>query len=143
MVNELTAFFLTRDAWRDWIPTVTQGVGVTVNAGYVARWDALANLVIVELELTVGSAGTAANDVVIGGIASAWQPANTGTFAIIGTGGVFDPGTPNVFRGGILVATAATSWKMVQAGASGYVGTDPNFALASGDQISLKAIYER
>lgn len=49
LVNELTTYFLTRDAWRDWTPTVEQSSPVTVTVAN-ARYIVMGNLVIVNVK---------------------------------------------------------------------------------------------
>ena len=140
LINELTAFFLRRDSWQDWTPTITQSGNVTVTVNY-ARYVVLAQSVIVRAKLTVTGSGTAGNAVVIGGIPTAIQPANSGGLSIIGIGNIQDSGTAQYV--GALWANTASDWRLIAHNQTNFVGVTPSFALANGDIIGFQAAYER
>lgn len=142
-INELSAFFLTRDPWRTWTPTVTQSGSVTVTVTY-ARYVVLAQTVIVQARLAVTGSGTGGNDIVIAGIPAAIAPANYDAgsgVAVVGTAVVLDNGTG--FYQGALVAVGANDLRIQCHGETDRLGTGPSFALASGDAISFQGCWER
>lgn len=139
--NEFDARYLLREAWRSWTPTVTQSGSVTVTITY-ARYIVLARLVVVQARLAVTGTGTAANAIIIGGVPSVIEPANSGAATyVIGAGLVRNTGT--AFNGGVLAAVGVSDWRFIQAGNNNFVGIAPSFALASGDEIGFEASYER
>jgi hypothetical protein len=140
MIEELTTYFLRRDPWVDWTPTITQsgGVAVTVNN---ARYQILGDTVTVVMTVTCTAAGTGNNPIVIGGIPSAIAPAFTGNAAAIGIGSVRDVGT-GIYVG-VVWAIGDADWRIIANGNLQVIGQAPNFALASGDQIGIQVTYER
>jgi hypothetical protein len=126
--------------WNTWTPTVTQSgaVAVTVNR---ARYKVVNDICHTEVQLTCTAAGTGNNAIVIGGQPAAIQPAWTGYWAVLGHVMVHDAGT--AYYVGVVLAVAATTWHFMRDAATlGYIGQDPNFALAIGDVISINATYE-
>lgn len=129
--------------WIDWTPTVTQSVAVavTVNvAKYLVSDDDKVNAYA---ELTVTGAGTGGNNILIGGIPAAVQPAGLilGTISTIGIVQIYDTGTS--FYLGQVVPSAATSWGLRDSSTRNLMGALPNFALAAQDVISLRVSYKK
>jgi len=124
--------------WQDWTPTVTQSgsVSVTVTQG---RYMTIGDTAIVQVSLSVTGTGTAGNAVVIGGQPAAIQSANNAV--VLGHAWISDISSANY--AGVLVAIGATDWRVVCHTEADYAGTDPSFALASGDAIRFHAAYER
>lgn len=125
---------------QDWTPTVTQSGAVAVTVTY-ARYFIVGEVAIVQALLAVTGAGTATNAIIIGGQPAAIQPANTATFAAIGVGIVRDSGG-SVSYTGILTARDVTDWRFQAHNVGPTIGISPDFALASGDEISFQAAYE-
>jgi len=126
--------------WVDWTPTVTQGVAVTVTVTY-ARYVVMDNTVIMVARLGVTSAGTGGSNIVIAGLPTAIQVANTDALGVIGTGVISDTGVATYQ--GALIAAGANDLRVIAHNTSAYIGTSPSFALASEDVISFQAAYER
>lgn len=143
LISLLSTWFLRREVWRDWTPTVTQSgsVAVTVNR---AKYMVLAQLALVFAEMTVTGAGTAGTGIVIGGIPSAVQP--TGLLvadnSVLGDCLVHDVSAANRVYG-FVVANSLTGWKVKSSFTNADIGNSPNFALAAGDLISIRLWYER
>lgn len=138
LVTELGTFFLTRDSWRTWTPTVTQSSGVTITVAY-ARYVVLAQTVILQADLIVTGSGTGGNAIVIGGIPVA--PAHTGAFFPIGAAVINNFGTASYNCA--VVPVGANDFRLLGYNTAGYVGVSPNFALAPSDAIAFTAMYER
>lgn len=137
-VNEQAANFLTRDAWQNWTPTVTQGVAVTATVNR-ARYVVLADTVIIQCRLDITSAGTAGNPIVVGGLPLAMAAASS--VLPVGAGLVYDVSVAayNV----VVVGNTTTSVQFWGYNVAGLVGVTPNFALANGDFIGFQITYER
>lgn len=124
--------------WTTWTPTITQSVAVGRTVTF-ARYTTIRNVVILTTSLAVTSAGTITNAIVIAGIPIA--PANTGTFPTIGEFKIFDA-TVGYYEGSV-APVGVNDFRFHSDGVGNFVGITPNFALASGDNISFTAIYER
>lgn len=122
--------------WADWTPTVTQSVSVTVTVTE-AKYAIIGKVCHIYAKLTCTSAGTAANDIIIGGQPAAAQPAVTGLDA--GVGHVLDNGSAN-YRG-ILNIRGTTDFRLIDTSSRVEIGTNPNFALANTDTIDFSATY--
>ena len=122
-------------AWVSYTPTLTQGVTVTKTTG-LAKYCQIQKLIIVNMDLTVTSAGTGAVGISIGlPIATA-----AGTTQQIGTGMVYDQSANALYSGPASIATTTTITMLYQTGSP--IGQSPSFALASGDVIRLMVAYE-
>ena len=140
-INELAAFFLTRDSFQSWTPTVTQLGSVTVTVNY-ARYLVLGPLAFTIGRLTVTGSGTAGNAIEIGGQPTALQTAHSGgSRDVIGTAVVLDSGTTRYE--GALTATSPTVWRIQLDSQTSVLGSTPSFALAAGDEIGFLAAFER
>jgi hypothetical protein len=139
--NQFDARYLLREAWRTWTPTVDQNGAVTVSIDY-AKYIVLARTVILAAHISITSAGVIANDIIVGGVPSAIAFAHfdAGGLFTNGSGFVHDSGTA-VYHG-IACPITASTLKIRQA-TTGFVGSNPSFALASGDDISFTVTYER
>lgn len=127
--------------WVDWTPTVTQGVAVTLTVDY-ARYMLLDQSVVTVVNLDITSAGTNGSAIVIGGVPTIIQPAETGLVDVIGNG-IINTVAPVVNHHGALISVGVSDWRFVADGSSNYVGFNPAFALANTDKISFQASYER
>lgn len=137
-ISELEAFFLTRDGWQDWTPTVDQGGAVAVTVTF-ARYAVLGDTVHIRGELAVTGAGTGGNNIIIGGLPGALSPAYvTGD---VGTFRVLDAGTAH-YVGVLIIASATTFFGRAHNNGSP-IGTTPSFALAAGDVIYFQGAWER
>ncbi|MHA2068516.1 MAG: hypothetical protein ACXABY_29490, partial [Candidatus Thorarchaeota archaeon] len=72
-INELTTYFLRRDAWETWTPTVDQGGAVAGTILY-ARYTVLAQTVILTCAIDLTAGGVGGNAIIIAGIPTAIQP---------------------------------------------------------------------
>lgn len=142
MIEEYATHFYTRDGWRDWTPTVTQLGNVTVTVDR-AKYVVIGNTVHIMAELRVTGAGTAGNAIEIGGIPTAVQPSGLIALGVstIGTCSVLDQGVA-VYYGFTVVQTAST-FRLRDSNTRGEIGSNPNFALANTDVITLRGSYER
>jgi uncharacterized Zn-binding protein involved in type VI secretion len=122
--------------WTSWTPTVTQSGSVSVTVTQASYAD-LGDATLFRCSLEMTAAGTGNNPIVIAGQPAALQDseASTGATTIIGSGILRDEGTAYYMVN--IVAYAATAWRLITYNSTGYAGTDPNFALASGDKITL------
>jgi hypothetical protein len=121
--------------WSDWTPTVTQSGAVAATVNY-AKYMVVGDITFFCLRLTMTAAGTGNNPIVIGGQPTDLQSVSPGTDDIVGQGIVLDSGTQHYNV--LAFANSATGWRMYRDGtAFATVGQNPNFALASGDRISL------
>jgi hypothetical protein len=124
--------------WVDFTPTLTQNSAVSHTVNY-ARYIRVGKLAVVQLMLTADAAGTAGQAIAIASIPGEIEPAQ-GTPAVIGSFLIQDAGMAN-YAGAVIVASA-TTYQFVGHAETNNVGIDPNFALASGDVVSLMAAYE-
>jgi hypothetical protein len=122
-------------AWVNYTPTLTQGVTVSKTIG-LARYCQIQKLVIVNMDLTVTSAGTGATGIAFG----LPLAAGAGTTQQIGTGMVYDQNINALYSGPLSLASTTTVTMLYQTGSP--VGQSPSFALASGDVIRLMVAYE-
>jgi hypothetical protein len=127
-------------AWTTWTPTITQSGAVAATVTK-ARYKIVNKICHVEVLLAVTAAGTGNNPIYIAGQPAAMQSVWIGYWAVLGTGMIQDAGT--AYYVGAVLAVAATQWAFMRDGASaGYIGQDPNFALANTDAIAINATYE-
>jgi hypothetical protein len=121
-------------AWEAYTPTLVQGVTVTKTIAY-AKYCQIQKLCIVNLDLNVTSAGTAAAAISIGlpltAVAGTQQ---------IGSGFVYDQNINALYSGPASLATTTTINMLYQTGSP--IGQSPSMALASGDVIRLMVAYE-
>jgi hypothetical protein len=123
-----------------WTPTVTQSGSVAVSVAY-ATYKVRGRTCHVEARLTVTGSGTGGNDIVIGGAPAAIQPTNVGAnLSPIGVAIVEDAAT--AYYSGLVITYGAADWRVREANTRGICGTNPNFALASGDDIVINCTYD-
>jgi photosystem II stability/assembly factor-like uncharacterized protein len=140
MVDELSAFFLTRDAPVNWTPVVTQTVNVTVTVNR-ATYQVQGKWVHIMCNLVVTGAGTAGTAIEVSGWPAAILALNPGTYGVAGIGGVFDNGA-NVYDGFVFFYGAITSVRFYWQPSGNYIGVNPNFALANTDEIYMNCNWE-
>lgn len=137
-VNE--THFLTRDAWRTWTPTVDQGGAVTFTNNR-SKYIIFGNTAIIMAELTMTGAGVAATAIEVGGVPTVAQPAGLlGSRSVVGIFTLLDSGA-QLFNG-VITTLTVSSFQFRDGNTRALVGANPNFALAAGDIISLRAFYE-
>jgi hypothetical protein len=138
LINQLAVAHNTdgtlKVAWGSWTPTVTQSASVTFTATY-AKYIKIGDLVIVSCLLSITSAGTANNVIVVGGI-----PYSITGDLVVGSGKIVNSGTANYV--GCARAYTGTSVSFEADALGNSIGVTPNFALASGDSISFTIVYE-
>jgi hypothetical protein len=124
--------------WQSYTPTLTQSATPTKTTNY-AKYTRLGRLIIVELDLSVTSSGTAGTAVSLGlPVAAAY----TASALTIGGGGIFDNSTAITYTGEWGIATSTTvSLYHDQAFWTAW-GVNPSLALASGDRIRAHLMYE-
>lgn len=128
-------------AWTTYTPTVTQSgtVNKTVTR---AAWMRIGRLVFVQWALSMTGAGTGNNVITVSlpvaaaTTGGAWLPCGQAYINDVSVGEY--PSHVGI------VGAAQTTARFLRCDAdpSGYVGTDPNFALASGDLIAATFSYE-
>lgn len=117
-----------------WTPTITQSGAVTKTVNY-AVYVLIGDLCYITAQMTMTGAGTGANDIVISNLPK--TPAANGVY---GTGYVNNDGT--AFYVGAAIYIASNGGISFRAHLeTDDIGSDPNFALASGDSINFTAIY--
>jgi hypothetical protein len=124
--------------WTAWTPTITQGVAVT-NTPTAANYMALGKLAVLHAHLAVTSTGTTANDIIIGGIPAAIAPSVYSANVCVGSAMVLDNAAA-IYAGSVIAYSATTMRIAINAGA--YLGSSPAFGLASGDYVSLTAMWQ-
>ena len=131
---------LAVSGWTTWTPTVTQSGAVAATVTR-ARYKIVNKICHTEVSLAVTAAGTAANAITIAGHPAAIQPAYSHASGFpIGTAVIINTSTATYT--GIVVATQATQFGFRYTVAEGWIGVNPNFALANGDFIFFSSTYE-
>ena len=130
---------LAVSGWSTWTPTVDQNGAVAATVTR-ARYKIVNKICHTEVQLDVTAAGAAANAIKVEGQPVAIRSAWTGTEAIIGNACIFNAGT--AYYLGLVFALAVASWSFISDASAGYIGVEPNFALANGDHITINATYE-
>lgn len=121
----------------NYIPTLTQGVAVNKTVEY-AEYLQIGAMAFVQLSLSVTSAGTAGQPVVVG-----LPPLVPATFRAIGVGGIYDLSAPSYFNGHAYWL-GATTFRLIPASANaamGQVGAPFAVALAAGDLVMANLAY--
>jgi len=122
--------------WISWTPVVTQGVVVTKTINY-AKYIVKDGIVVLSCDLSMTSAGTAGNAIIISGIPIA--PAHTGNFAV-GSGNISVAGTNYVVGAW---AAGANNFRFQGWTTTNYMGINPAITLANGSLLSFTATYEQ
>ena len=121
-------------AWVDYTPTLTQGVTVTKTI-QSAKYCQIQKLVIVNVALNVTSAGTNNVGIYVG------LPINLlSTDGCYGSGFVYDQNLNALYHSAVNGASSNTIQFLYGTGSP--VGSNPTFALASGDIIRFTIAYE-
>jgi hypothetical protein len=132
-------FPLGTGAWTDWTPTVTQSGAVTRNI-LRAKYTKIGRIVHIMGNVSITGPGTAANQVVIGGLPVL---ASTSGFQRIGVAGLFDSSANDDFTGILRFANTNNTLNMLSTRANGTLGsTSFTAALAGGDAIEFSGTYE-
>lgn len=127
--------------WESWTPVVTQSGSVTVTVTY-AKFIVDRRLVKVSLSLAVTGSGTGGNAIIVSGLPARIQiPTPHTAQRTIGAGHVLDNSVPAYYFGRV-APLGVDDMRFIIDGVANYVGITPNFALASGDQISIDAAWE-
>lgn len=133
----LAAFPLGVDGWTTYVPTLTQSVTVTktVTRGTYQR---IGRTVIANINLSVTSAGTVSNAVLVGLPVAAAAAGGASGF-----GWIFDASTATRYAGSFGVAGGGVTVEFVGDWSAANVwGVVPAIALAAGDLIAGTIIYE-
>lgn len=124
--------------WTNWTPTIDQAGAVACTVTE-AKYSRIGKVVHAYAVLAVTAAGTANNNIVIGGIPSAvgitLAACCVGSFVLIDSGG----NTP--YRVGAVYTASVSTVLLIVDAATAPVGQDPNFALANGDAITFTITY--
>lgn len=126
-------------AWTDFTPGVTQSSALTVSVVF-ARYAIFGKTAIVQMQISISSAGSAGSAVVVTGIPAAIQPKQTGTEVVCGSAVYLDSGTS--YYNGHAIAASSTTMKLLVGERADYLGSSPNIAAASGDKVMVVAVYE-
>jgi hypothetical protein len=139
LVELLSADFCTRDPWRDWTPTLTQGVAVGCTISSARLW-VMCNTVTLGCRLAVTGAGTAGSPIIVHGIPL--PPAFASSYQDRGGGGVWVAAS-NIPRGGItLLMSGGVTARFREVGLADYLGVTA-VTLANGDAVYFTVTYER
>lgn len=140
VINELSTFFLTRDAWQNWTPTINQGGAVARTVNY-AHYVIIGDTVHIEAEISPTAAGAAGNVIIVGGLPAAIGFLHFGAVDVVGKFVYYDNGTA-FYEGGVLAQTATTIIFQCH-GVGSQLGATPNFAIANGDILGFNLTYRR
>lgn len=139
--NLNAAFPLAVDAWTAYTPTLTQSATVTKTVTY-AKYQRVGRLIVVQGNLAVTGAGTAANAVTVGLPVTA----AVGGFMVVGSGYIQDASAGAVNYSGIAVLASTTTMVFANAqgaATNGLLGVGGfAAALAAGDVVTYAATYE-
>lgn len=133
--SDLATIFPTgTDAWTSYTPVITQSNTPTISVEF-AQWMKIGRLLVVQLSVSITSAGTAANAVLCTFPSAAGSIAS---FRRVGGGAIFD-GSASTWYEGMALWNNATTFK-IQAhntAAATPLGAGGGFtaALASGDLV--------
>lgn len=123
-------------AWTSFVPTMTQGVGLTFTTTY-AKYCQIGKFVSVQMTLSNFSAGNA-GALIVGGFGT--LPA-AATSNFVGTYNWFDSG--NTIFTGALVGASTTSFQFSTSGYGSYLATGlGGVAMGAGDELRVAFTYE-
>lgn len=127
--------FIAMSTWSTWTPTLTQSGTVTKTVN-VANYLQIGDLIIVQMKLSVTGTGTAGNTVTVS------MPVTTAASGyVVGAGHVKIAGVR--YNAAVQTQTTTTfSFLRSDTNPSSAIGTDPNVAFASGDEVHINAIYQ-
>ena len=129
-VRQLKAAF---EPWLDFTPTLSQPSALTITVDY-ARYKVIGRTVLADIHLAIGSAGTATNNLSLGGLPFA--PAYTGAERIVGTAVYFKSGT--AFYTLAAIANSSTAVLFQRDGDTTWFTN----TAANGDRIGIQLMYE-
>lgn len=121
----------------DWTPAIVQGVSVTATIT-LAKYIKVGKIVTLWVSLSVTGSGTTANDIVITTASLPIAPSSV-NLGVLGSFRIYDSNVGTIFVGSSLISTDGIFFQAHLETAS--VGTDPAFALASGDLVTFTAHY--
>ena len=121
-------------AWTTWTPIVTQSVGVTVT-NTLSRYARYGRAIIATFNLVVTSSGTGSNQITVSLPVTAAAASSGG-----GSGVITDTGTA-IYSGYWSLNSTTTAHLLCHA-ETAPAGSDPNFALVSGDSMNGTIMYE-
>lgn len=125
-------------AGSSYVPIITQGVTVTKTVEY-ARYKALGRQLVWEIALAITSGGTAGSAVSIS------LPLAPLGFRLLGVASIYDASAGPLYYTGALWWQSATIGEIRLSGFGGAAGTATGgftAALAAGDIVTAKAVYE-
>jgi len=124
-------------SWSTWVPVVTQGVTISIAAGYLAKYKQIGKTVFVQLRFGTTSAGTAANVLLISLPIAPINNAGMGSVSISGSG-------TNTYANGMAIWwSSGAANQFGQLSASGnWWGFNPSGALGSGEAVYASLVYE-
>jgi hypothetical protein len=126
------------DPWTDFVPVLSQGVVVTKTVSY-ARYCRIGRMITACVELVVTGAGTGGSSINITLPVTAVRGTN---HYVVGTGWAFDTSASQVYVGASRAfSTTNTDILQTNSGAA-TIGSNPNFALAAGDEVAYQITYE-
>jgi hypothetical protein len=138
VTNMSTSISTTGGVWTDYTPTLVQSSAVTKTVT-LARYFQFQKMVVVTIQLNVTGSGLSANAVNIGLPVAA----RTNVNQIIGSGYIFDGGGVGpqfTYNCSAYLSTTTSFLALYQAGSPW--GSNPSYALASGDQLQFVLTYE-
>jgi hypothetical protein len=140
VVDNMTELAPLFSAWTSWTPIVAQGVStnITKTVNY-AKYLKVGRLVIANCRLDITGTGTAGSGLTIS-LDAAITAASTGPR--VGGVHVFDSSTSTRYTGQAEFTSTTTVSFVGDWAGGGAWGTNPNIALASGDQIGFSIMYE-
>ena len=136
-IRDALVLALPDTGWLTWpAPVISQPAALTLSDISLAEYRIVGGILDARLNVTIGSAGTSGQKVVLSGLpvqpqgGAVGQPVCYGFMILASTiyGAI---GTP---------AGSGNVW-FVNGGAGGFMGENPTFALASGDSIYLNLRY--
>lgn len=128
--------------WTAWTPTMTQSVGVAVSVNY-AEYAKVGKIAIVQMYVNITGTGSAGSGIIIGAVpSSVIPPRRTGSFVFQGSAVFIDSSDANRrYHLGIVVPNS-TEMHFINNNQTGNFGAAPSLAAASGDALSLFAMWE-
>jgi hypothetical protein len=138
VTNMSTSISTTGGVWTDYTPTLVQSSAVTKTV-VLARYFQFQKLVIVTIVMNVTGSGVNANAVTVGLPIAA----RTNVNQIVGSGYIFDNGGVGpqfTYNCSAYLSTTTSFLALYQAGSPW--GSNPSYALASGDQLAFVLTYE-
>lgn len=129
-------------AWTSWTPTMTQSGAVTITTTY-AKYAIFGRLVVCQGDLTMTSAGTATNPIILASLPSAIAPALTPSSRVsIGSFRIYRSAATAAYYNGAVVFVSATTWKFQANNVADFVGVTPDYAVANTDTLSFTCAWE-